>query len=82
MNKESLAADLACMLEEQAPSNVAQFKAKMENYFIQGAARIDLIAKVIDLDNEIGGYNFDIPKLEETENELQALRNIGGENPL
>ena len=81
MNKEGLAADLTCMMEEKLrPSEVANFKELIERFFISGAARIDLIAKVIDLDNAIGGYNFDIQNLEETVNELESLRNIGGEN--
>ena len=79
MNKEGLAADLVCMVEERSlPRNVAKFQEQIERFFIAGAARIDLIAKVIDLDNQIGGYNFDIPNLQETANELQSLKNIGG----
>lgn len=79
MNKEGLAADLVCLVEERSlPRNVAKFKEQIERFFIAGAARIDLIAKVIDLDNQIGGYNFDIPNLQETSNELQSLQNIGG----
>lgn len=79
MNKEGLAADLVCMVEERSlPRNVAKFQEQIERFFIAGAARIDLIAKVIDLDNQIGGYNFDIPNLQETANELQSLENIGG----
>ena len=54
------------------------FKREMESFFISGAARIDLIAKVIDLDNAIGGYNFDIQNLEATSNELASLRSAGG----
>lgn len=82
MNKEGLAADLACMMEEKLrPSEVAKFKELIENFYISGAARIDLIAKVIDLDNDIGGYNFDIKNLEETSNELESLRNSGGKSP-
>ena len=53
---------------------MADFKAKLESYFIAGAARIDLIAKIIDLDNDIGGYNFDIPLLSETE---RAIKDVG-----
>ncbi|XP_028517529.1 uncharacterized protein LOC110247684, partial [Exaiptasia diaphana] len=82
MNKEGLTADLVCLLEERLPPNaVAKFKEQLERFFIAGAARIDLIAKVIDLDNEIGGYNFDIPNLEETASELEMLRNVG-DSPL
>lgn len=79
MNKEELTADLVCMLEERlAPSKVATLKKDIERFFIAGAARIDLIANVIDLDNDISGQNFDISNLEGTENELESLRNIGG----
>jgi len=80
-NKEGLAADLVCLLEERSlPRNRAKFQEQIERFFIAGAARIDLIAKVIDLDNAIGGYNFDIPNLEETSNILQSLSQTGGKN--
>ncbi|KXJ22165.1 hypothetical protein AC249_AIPGENE4192 [Exaiptasia diaphana] len=82
MNKEGLTADLVCMIEERSlPRNVASFKKTIEQFFIAGSARIDLIAKVIDLDNQIGGYNFDIPNLEETVSELDELSSIG-ETPI
>ena len=81
MNKEGLAADLVCMIERSySITQVTKFTAQIERFFIAGAARIDLIAKVIDLDNAIGGYNFDIPNLQETSNELESLSNIGGKN--
>ena len=67
MNKEEFAADLVCLLEEGTPRNVARLKAEIESYFVLGAARIDMIAKVMDLDNSIGGHNFDIPLLHQTE---------------
>lgn len=74
MNKEGLARDLVCLLEVQSrPQDAAELKKLIENFFISGAARIDLIAKVIDLDNDIGGLNFDIPLLEETEDALTTL---------
>lgn len=80
-NKEGLAADLVCLLEERSlPRNSAKFQEQIERFFIAGAARIDLIAKVIDLDNAIGGYNFDIPNLEETSDTLQSLSQTGGKN--
>ena len=79
MNKEGLAADLVCMVEERSrPTNVAKFQEQIERFFIAGAARIDLIAKVIDLDNQIGGYNFNIRNFQDTANELKTLKNIGG----
>ncbi|XP_027037529.1 uncharacterized protein LOC113665984 [Pocillopora damicornis] len=82
MNKEGLAADLVCLLDERSkPRNSAKFQEQIERYFIAGAARIDLIAKVMDLDNEIGGHNFDILNLEETANEIESLR-ISGDSPI
>ena len=81
MNKEGLAADLVCMLEERSkPRNTAKLQEQIERFFIAGAARIDLIAKVMDLDNDIGGYNFDIPNLEETANEIESLGNSDGKD--
>lgn len=79
MNKEGLAADLVCMLDERSlPRDKAKFEEQIAWFFIAGAARIDLIAKVIDLDNDIGGYNFDIANLEETSNNIQSLMKSGG----
>ena len=69
-----MARDLVCLLEIQSRSqDVAELTKLMENFFIRGAARIDLIAKVLDLDNDMGGLNFDIPLLEETEDALTSL---------
>ena len=61
------------------PQDVAGFKRLIESFFIAGAARIDLIGEVMDLDNEIGGYNFDIPLLEETEKTIRDIGRAGGE---
>ena len=59
---------MVCLLDEAArPRDVAALKAELESYFIVGGARIDMIGKVMELDNNIGTYNFDIPMLEETE---------------
>ena len=81
MNKEALTADLVCMIEERSlPRNLAKFREQIERFFMAGGARIDLIAKVIDLDNAVGGYNFDIPNLEQTSNEIESLRNSGGKD--
>ncbi|XP_027053468.1 uncharacterized protein LOC113680633 [Pocillopora damicornis] len=78
MNKEALTTDLVCMIEERSlPRNLAKFREQIERFFMAGGARIDLIAKVIDLDNAVGGYNFDIPNLEQTSNEIESLRNSG-----
>ena len=69
-----MARDLVCLLEIQSrPQDVAELTKLMENFFISGAARIDLIAKVLDLDNDMGGLNFDIPLLEEMEDALTSL---------
>lgn len=71
-----MARDLVCLLEIQSrPQDVAELTKLIENFFISGAARIklDLIAKVLDLDNEMGGLNFDIPLLEEMEDTLTSL---------
>ena len=81
MNKEGLSADLVCLLGERLlERDKAKFEEQIERFFIAGAARIDLIAKVIDLDNEIGGYNFDIPNLVETANEIKSAANSDGKN--
>lgn len=78
MNKEGLAADLVCLLDQENPQETAKFQEKIEQFFIAGAARIDLIAKVIDLDNEIGGNDFDITNLEETTKEIESLEHSTG----
>ena len=57
---------------------MAQLKQYIEQFFISGASRIDLIGKIIDLDNEIGGYNFDIPRLEETQQSLASAKQPQG----
>ena len=64
----------------QNPETGQGFKNRWNDFFIAGAARINLIAKVMDLDNEIGGHNFDIPNLEETANEIESLGNSGGKD--
>ena len=66
---------MVCLLDVASlQSKVAVIKAEIESFFIAGSARIDLIAKVMDLDNDIGGYNFDIPVLIDTE---KAITDIG-----
>ena len=85
MNKEGFATDLVCLLGERSkPRNWARFQEQIERYFIAGAARINLIAKVMDLDNEIGGHSFDIPNLEETANETESNSSVKDlcDNPL
>ena len=69
------------MLEERSlPRNRAKFQEQIERFFTAGGARIDLIAKVIDLDNDIGGHNFDIANLEETSNTLLSLSQTPGKS--
>jgi len=78
MNKETFTSELVCLLDVASrPQDMADFKAEVESFFIAGAARIDLIGKVMDLDNDLGGYLFDIPLLEETENAIAEA----GEQP-
>jgi len=77
-----MARDLVCLLKMQSrQQDVAELTKLIEKFFISGAARIDLIAKVVDLDNDMRGLNFDIPLLEEMENALTSLSEptgIGG----
>ena len=74
-----MARDLVCLLEIQSrPQDVAELTKLMENFFISGAARIDLIAEVLDLENEMGGLNFDIPLLEEMEDALTSFSELTG----
>lgn len=79
MKKEGLAADLVCMLDERGlPRDTAPLEELIANFFIAGAARIDLIAKIIDIDNDIGTFNYDVTNLEETANALESLGNSPG----
>jgi len=79
MNKETFAAELVCLLDVASrPQDIADFKAHIESFFIVGSARIDLIGKVMDLDNEIGGYNFDIPLLEKTQKSIADVSKSEG----
>ncbi|XP_078345067.1 uncharacterized protein LOC144630573 [Oculina patagonica] len=79
MNKEKLAAGLVCLLDVASrPQDIAEFKQVMVSFFITGAARIDMIAKVMDLDNDIGGYSFDIELLKETQKAIQDIGTIKG----
>ncbi|XP_078383070.1 uncharacterized protein LOC144665665 [Oculina patagonica] len=74
LNKEGLAADLVCLLEERlAAHQTARFKEEIERFFINGATRIDLISRIMDLDNDIGTYNFDISNLRETANQIRTI---------
>ena len=74
MKRARLTADLVCLLEEASkPRDTADLEAEIESYFVLGAARIDMIGKVIDLDNTIGTHNFDIPLLNKTEIAITKL---------
>lgn len=82
MNKEKLTAELVCLLETASrPQDVAKFKSLIEEYFITGSARIDLIGKIMDLDNEMGGYIFDIPLLEKTQKAIADVNKSPGRKP-
>ena len=50
----------------------------MESFFIAGAARIDLIAESMNLDNDIGGYKFDIPLLAQTKKAIEVATQTKG----
>ena len=79
MNQEKFAAELVCLLDvASAPPHVADLKQHVESFFIAGAARIDLIAEIMNLDNDIGGYNFDIPLLEQTEKAIKDVAKAKG----
>ena len=81
MKKEKLTANLVCLLEETSrPRNIATLKAEMESFFVLGASRIDMIGKVLDLDNTIGSHNVDIELLEKTEKSITQLGNPSGTN--
>ncbi|XP_078356069.1 uncharacterized protein LOC144640885, partial [Oculina patagonica] len=79
MNQEKLAAELVCLLDVASrPQDIAEFKQLIGSFFIAGAARIDLIAKIMDLDNDIGGYSFDIQLLNETSKAISDLGKAKG----
>lgn len=79
MNKEKFASELVCLLDDNSlPQDVSEFKQLVESFFISGAARIDLIAEIMNLDNDIGGYNFDIPLLDQTEQAIKEATTTKG----
>ena len=61
---------------------MAEFKSEIEKFFIDGGTRIDLIAQVMELDNNIGTYNYDIVNLRETEKQIKAVNKAKGKNSL
>ena len=79
MNKEKFTEELVCLLDVASlQTDVAEFKQHVESFFIAGAARIELIAEIMDLDNDIGGYNFDIPLLSQTETAIKDVTKTKG----
>ena len=66
MKKEKLSAELVCLFENSREIDVAEFQAELESFFAVGAARIDLIAILLELDNQIGGDMYDIKVVEDT----------------
>ena len=71
------------MLDVDLPPQVtAEFKSEIEKFFIDGGTRIDLIAQVMELDNNIGTYNYDIVNLRETEKQIKAVNKAKGKNSL
>ena len=79
MNKETIAEELVCLLDVASrPQDVATLKADIGSFFIVASVRIDLIAKVMDLDNDIGTYNFDIPLLDKTQREIKTITQSPG----
>lgn len=79
MNKETIAEELVCLLNTASrPQDVAVLKADIASFFIVASVRIDLIAKVMDLDNDIGTYNFDIPLLNKTQREINSILQFPG----
>ena len=81
INNEGLLADLVCLLDVDLPPHVtATFKSEIEKFFIDGGTRIDLIAQVMELDNNIGTYNYDIANLKGTQKQIQAVNKAKGKN--
>ena len=81
INKEALLADLVCLLDVDLPEHkTAEFKKEIEKFFIDGGTRIDLIAQVMELDNNIGTYNYDIANLRETQKQIKAVNKAKGKN--
>ena len=83
MDKESLAADLVCLLEVQSrEQDVAELKKIVKHFVIGGAARFDLMAKVMNLDNELGGLIFDISLPTNTEDINNSYTTNGYDSPV
>ena len=62
------------MLQLKLSIKISLLVISFQSFFISGSARIDLIAKVMDLDDDIGQYQFDIALFEKTE---KAIADIG-----
>ena len=78
MNKEKLSAELVCLFKASRDKDEAAIQADIESFFAVGAARIDLIARILELDNQIGGDMYDIKVVEDTKKEItDASRSPG-----
>lgn len=74
MNKEQFVVDFVCFLEEVIFLwDVVRLKVEIELYFVLGVVCIDMIVKVMDFDNVIGGYNFDILFFDQIEKVIVEL---------
>ena len=70
MKKETLSAELVCLIENSREVDVAEFQAKLDTFFTLGAARIDLIAIIMELDNQIGGDMYDVKVVKDTKDAI------------
>lgn len=74
MNKEKFTAELVCLLDVASrPQDMADFKQEIESFFTVGGTRIDLIGKVMELDNNLGTYKFDIKLLGDTQKAIDEI---------
>lgn len=77
MNKEGFVVDFVCMLEERVFFwDKVKLEELIENFFIVGVVRIDLIVKIMILDNDMGILNFDIDNLEDIVNVIENFGNF------
>ena len=78
MKKEKLSAELVCLFGSSMEKDVGEIQADLESFFAVGAARIDLIAILLELDNQIGGDMYDIKVVEDTKKAIiDASRSLG-----
>lgn len=77
MNNEGFVVDFVCMLEERVFFwDKVKLEELIENFFIVGVVRIDLIVKIMILDNDMGILNFDIDNLEDIVNVIENFGNF------